>query len=431
VDLELLKKIGFAKKYKEEDYICRENDPGDEMYIILAGKVDIMLDSIDGSSMKVSEVCPGGFFGEMSILEGLPRSASAVASEDTILLVIKKENFEIFIEKQPRMALSILKCLSGRIRNLNAQVKRLSAGESVTRADLGHEEEGSDGGNGGAAGSSGKLAQPKAPKDINVSVDSPIFPEGHQVYSLNPPEISSDMVLRKSVKCPVCDKSFEVDMQRVTKLKLLSNDRDFRGRYQDFEPLWYNVWLCPHCFYANMYNDFEKISEGFKKIVLAATTKVKDTVPQANKWPDVNALFAIYYLTLYYYRFTRPHPLKEGKVWLQLSWLYKDCGDEDMNRYCSEKALKLYYDGFFNSKNELSIESEQQCSLLLGELYLRKEDMNLAYRMFNNAINRKAGSPVYNKIAEERIYELRQDNKEHQGEKKAEATKDAHGAKRK
>ena len=396
VDIELLKKIGFAKRYKEEDFICREKDPGDEMYIVLSGKVDIMLDSIDGSTMKVGTVEPGGFFGEMSILEGLPRSASAVASEDVVVLVIKKENFEIFIEKQPRMALSILKCLSGRIRGLNAQVKKLSSAEMVDRGD----------------GSEAKVCKPKIEKDVQVSVESPIFPEGHKVYHLEPPVISSELVLRKTVACPVCDKSFEVDMQRVTKLKLLSNDRDFRGRYKDFEPLWYNVWLCPHCFYANLYNDFDKVSEGFKKIVLAATAKVKDTVPQANKWPDVNAIFATYYLSLYYYRFTRPNPMKVGKVWLQLSWLYKDCGDEAMYKFSSEQALKFYYDGFFNCKSDLSIDAEQQCSLLLGELYHRTGDVNLAYRMFNNGINKKAGSPVFNKIAEDRIFELRQESKE-------------------
>jgi len=397
IDIELLKKIGTARKYSEEEIICRENDPGDEMYIILQGKVGIMLECVDGSCIKVGEICSGGFFGEMSVLEDLPRSATTISMGNTILLAIKKENFQVFIEKQPLTAINIMKGLSSRIRGLNSQIKRLSTADSSLR-NLSDEIE-----------TPKKTATAVLSKaDIEVSTESPIFPEGHKRYEFKGLSTNEDLVLKKSVTCPICGKNFETYMQRSTKLKLEKIDTDFRSHFEGFDQLFYNIWICPHCYYAENYNDFEKVRDGFKKIIQAATDKVKNNIPQATAWPDINALFAMYYLTLYYYRFTSPTPFKQGKTWMQLSWIYKDYGDLEMYEYCCEQALKHYHEGFFNTTVEMSIENEQQCSLLLGELYLRKKDMNTSYKLFAGAINKKAGSPIYNKMAEDQIQKLRE-----------------------
>jgi CRP/FNR family transcriptional regulator/CRP/FNR family cyclic AMP-dependent transcriptional regulator len=93
-DLAYVKSILIRKKYKKNETIFYEGDPGAEMFIVRSGQIKILTTSADGKEMILGVLLPGDFFGEMSLLDNQPRSAMAVATaKETELLIIRQEDF--------------------------------------------------------------------------------------------------------------------------------------------------------------------------------------------------------------------------------------------------------------------------------------------------------------------------------------------------
>ncbi len=122
-----LQKVGFLKKYNATDLFFQEGDLGSEMYVVLSGVVDVIIHTAGNQPIHIASLGAGDIFGEMTFLEGLPRSATIIAKEDALVLVIDHNNFEKIIRRQPFMAYSIMKVLSQRIRQQNEEIRRLKA----------------------------------------------------------------------------------------------------------------------------------------------------------------------------------------------------------------------------------------------------------------------------------------------------------------
>ena len=99
------------------EVIVQRGDAADEMFVIRSGDVEIRRD--DG---VVARLGAGDFFGEMSLLESLPRDADAVALTDVELLVITQGALLVRLRRDPTFAVEMLHRLSGRVRALNAQL---------------------------------------------------------------------------------------------------------------------------------------------------------------------------------------------------------------------------------------------------------------------------------------------------------------------
>jgi len=108
----------YCGKYKPGDLIFREKDPGNEMYIIQEGQVEI-LKRMKGVERRVAVLEQGDFFGEMSILEDEPRSASARAVTDCDLLRIDSSTFDQMVRHNPEIPVRMLRKLSRRLRAAN------------------------------------------------------------------------------------------------------------------------------------------------------------------------------------------------------------------------------------------------------------------------------------------------------------------------
>lgn len=107
--------------FQKGDVIIREGDGGREMFIIQSGSVDVIKGEGD-SKMVLAVLERGDFFGEMSILENVKRSATVIAKEETRLLVLNAGNFMLKIRKDPTFAFSIMQKMSNRIRILNEKL---------------------------------------------------------------------------------------------------------------------------------------------------------------------------------------------------------------------------------------------------------------------------------------------------------------------
>lgn len=118
-DVRALAQRGRARRFREGDMIVREGDPGDALYVVLEGRARILVSSSLGDEATVADLGPGDCIGEFSVLDGLPRSATAVATTDVRTLGISREDFREWLEARPAAAFALLEELSMRLRRAN------------------------------------------------------------------------------------------------------------------------------------------------------------------------------------------------------------------------------------------------------------------------------------------------------------------------
>jgi CRP-like cAMP-binding protein len=106
---------GYLAEFADGEYIFREGDLGTEMYIIAEGKVEI-LNQMNGKEVVIAVLEKGDFFGEMSILEDMPRAASARALSATKLVQINGSTFDQMLRDNPEVAVRVMRKLSRRLR---------------------------------------------------------------------------------------------------------------------------------------------------------------------------------------------------------------------------------------------------------------------------------------------------------------------------
>ncbi len=111
----------ITKIYQKGDIIIKEGDHGSEMFIIKEGSVDVIKGKGD-NTITLTTLKRGDFFGEMSILEDVFRSATVIAKEETHLIVLNQGSFLLKIREDQTFAFNIMKKLSYRIRVLSKKV---------------------------------------------------------------------------------------------------------------------------------------------------------------------------------------------------------------------------------------------------------------------------------------------------------------------
>lgn len=117
----VLRGYGVERRAEAGETLVRQGDTDREMYLVRSGRVEISRD-LGGRRVVLGEIGPGDFFGEMALLESEPRSADAIALEDTTLLVIGPGMLLMRIRNDPTLAVEMLQRLSGRVRSLHGRL---------------------------------------------------------------------------------------------------------------------------------------------------------------------------------------------------------------------------------------------------------------------------------------------------------------------
>jgi CRP-like cAMP-binding protein len=98
------------------DTVFYEGDPGTSLCVIQSGRIKLSLISTSGREVIIDLLGPGDVFGELALLDGEPRSADAVATESTDLLLLQRQDFLQFLEEHPKLSIALLAELSRRLR---------------------------------------------------------------------------------------------------------------------------------------------------------------------------------------------------------------------------------------------------------------------------------------------------------------------------
>ncbi len=113
-------------KYPKKTIIVQEGDNDDPMFIILNGSVKISSYAADGREVVLSLLTKGSFFGEMSLLDANPRSATAITMEDTELGRIRRADFERLMTQMPQLTRKLLAEMVSRLRRTSSVLERVS-----------------------------------------------------------------------------------------------------------------------------------------------------------------------------------------------------------------------------------------------------------------------------------------------------------------
>jgi CRP/FNR family cyclic AMP-dependent transcriptional regulator len=122
----------FGKEFPKGTVLFREGEPGKEMFVLQSGRVAISKKVRDVEKV-LAVLGPGEFFGEMAIISNKPRNASAVVAEDAKLLVIDPKTFEGMIRGNSEIAVRMIKKLSERLSEADAQIENLLLADPNSR----------------------------------------------------------------------------------------------------------------------------------------------------------------------------------------------------------------------------------------------------------------------------------------------------------
>lgn len=126
-DTGALERLARRRSYAEGEVIVSEAERGDALYVLLTGKVKVVLYGESGREVILSTFRePGDFFGEMSLLDDEPRSATVLAMAPSTLLVLSRADFRAHLARHPRVAVQVMTELSRRLRRADAVIGDLA-----------------------------------------------------------------------------------------------------------------------------------------------------------------------------------------------------------------------------------------------------------------------------------------------------------------
>ena len=125
-DMAAISSLAVTRSFPKNTLVICEGDTSDSLYVVLSGKVKVFLSDEEGKEVTLNLQGAGEYFGELAILDEAPRSASVVTTEDTKLAILSKVAFEQCMEQHSAIALTIMRGLARRLRELSESVRSLA-----------------------------------------------------------------------------------------------------------------------------------------------------------------------------------------------------------------------------------------------------------------------------------------------------------------
>lgn len=136
--LEKVSRHGTVQSFVKDAVILSEHEAGSALFVIVSGKVKISRGSNDnqGKEVILSLLNPSDFFGEMALLDGLKRSATVTAMEESKVFIVQRNDFLDLLKTHPEVSILLLQELTQRLRAAGMKIKALSLKDEIGRAHV-------------------------------------------------------------------------------------------------------------------------------------------------------------------------------------------------------------------------------------------------------------------------------------------------------
>ena len=398
INLGTLKNISGAKKYPQGEVIAHGGTRA-QMYIVLKGEVGVMAGGAKEKT-NIAVLGPGEFFGETAFFLDKDPRLTFTALTDVIVLPIYRHFVSTFIKEEPELCFELMKAMCGRLSDISTAYEK-QTGCPWTSPEWIPQEKPSD----FTTTETNPDCAPAA-QSVPETRSLTLFPEGHGSYTLPFLHTDKAYLMEKSFVCPICKKSFKSLKVKPSKLVTDKTDKDMRIRYQGVEPIYYDIVTCPDCLYSALTEMFEapdKTSHDLRQALDAVKREVGDWDMTLSPF----SVYAGYYLALLCAPqcFYSPH-LATAKLLLKLHWIYEDCEDALMAEKTAQQALDAYLNVYQNVNNPPKI--DQQLCMIIGELYIKLNDLNNGRNFLFKAQANREGIPLLRTKAADRIVEIRE-----------------------
>lgn len=117
ISIELFRNEDRFQAFPRDAVVFSEGECGDTMYVVLEGSVDLLI-----RGKTVESLGPGGLLGEMALIDGSPRVATAIARTDAKLVPIDERRFNFLVQQTPHFALQVMRVLADRLRRMDEKL---------------------------------------------------------------------------------------------------------------------------------------------------------------------------------------------------------------------------------------------------------------------------------------------------------------------
>jgi len=410
-DVELLRKLGKVRRFKKNQVLFMQNDPGDNMYIALAGSFGVYINSFTDFPLRVAGIKSGMFFGEMSVIDGWPRSATIISEEDGSALAIDSDAFEPLLQGSPETESAILETLIERVAATAEAVR--SAGITVLELPP-HLQNPQPHSIKEMHQIMIQLAQRirelndllVAGEEVSLPMEPiskgivTLLPDRYLPFNIDDQNDNSEFLTQKVTICPHCRMQSEAYIPLYSRLVMKETTLDQRIIYESFDILWYTNVVCPNCNYTDTYQEFTKLNEASAKPILAGNqfensegfagfaTMHKHTLDE---------VLLSYYLNIECLKRLSGDPLRLAKAWLKLYWIYKDYNSEELMKQSANEAQSLYISYLELKGERLGTEEKMVVHAILGELSisLGKYEEALKHFLKNTVIGRTIKNDLF------------------------------------
>jgi len=435
------------------------------MYILLAGRVDVYKKSAAGGTQIVASLLKGDVFGGREYFTNAD-DCTYIAGVDSAVYVISEESFNDLSWSRPEILFEILRAAYMPLRKMTAASRGAQQEKATTAAKTAASAAAEAASAAAPAAVTPAEAAPKTAKAtpaaqaaktaavpavpeaapaaakatadptkekakpaesavpyvetvVNTPAAAPVqadaavsntglYPPGHKHYTgITKPEYLP-LVFPKEYKCPFCKSAFK-DF-RVFRSKLYEGKAmrfDLRKYFNDFQTEWYDIITCRSCYFSTFHNYFtdpKPIQKTKIELSLAATRSELKIDFDAER--DLDFVFTAHYIAILC---SDGYPSMgkqiRAKLWGNLSWLYEDVEDKEMEKFSAEKAAEAYEQVYTESRLT-PVQEQITCLSIAGMQHRAGIDKNLKRFLFT-AKTLMAGDKTYAKLAEDFMYELK------------------------
>lgn len=384
LDVKLLANKATVKKFNKGEIIYRENEKKcDDIFILLIGKVNVYKNYELSTEIVLDTVIPGNVFGETNLSNVEYNIDTAKAEDNTTVAVITKRNLISLVKQNSTLLLQIIDLLCERVKKTQNMIdyNNYEKIEIVNKYRI----------------------------DLKEFYKSVLFPDGHKKYSLIQPDCYDDYIIKEQYTCPCCKEKFEDYSILSSKLSLMEEMKcDMRKKYNNFEPIWYEIKTCPYCNFSafeSLFTSGLKVNEDEFINKLNLARHGINIVDNENEKRNVNQVFNSHYLALICSSGFENYKQINAKLWLSLSWLYKDINDNKMEAYATERAYEANK-VFYNECN-LSDELSQTTLMIIGTLAKRLGNYDEAILNLSKAIRTPNCKSVYKRLIDMEVDNIR------------------------
>lgn len=407
VRVDLLKNVSSFKSFKENTVIIHEGEEiGDQMYIVLEGKACVCKNFGEPEQLTLTELNPGDFFGEMTLFLNRGRTATVIALSPMKVLEITRNNAYQFFASDPEATYLLIQALCSRIENLNDSYMHLHSRIRTHKAKAAPALEAVPAPEPVTVPAPEPVTAKHAAKPVAAHV-SDLFPKGHKLYTLPEAVLNKDLLRNETVTCPICGNKFNFPIVRTVKLRTLSMDYDMRRYYEGINATHYLAATCPKCLFSAIADKFSDASKSSQAEVIKIVAPLKKELGITFEDMDANTIFTRLYLAVACAPICYDDSIMfVARLWINISWLYRDCGDPEMEHFAMEQALKSYLGAY--TTVHLDKKVEQTICMIIGELSYKLGNTDEGKKFLFAAKTNRDGAAVLSNLAEDRLLEIKE-----------------------